>query len=432
MFLNCILNVLCSETAVLKYFDSQGIQVKKPELTRNFITVFNYGSTKLYLRSSDHPYFSNLRVFEDPCENRIEGIFNSATGYYNTCTKKLEFMFRDSYYNVNTEKDNNNLEILSINNSPQRFKEKANKEHSSESNPFADISNDKNEFNMPVLTPGKSPFVMKIFVFNNLKRVERFGKDIITNTKNLFEKVNLIFTESNVPIQIELSGILNFEDEKEIDASKSLLEYFKGLIEPTRFSRFNLKRPLAKCDLTILITETDSIKRSKISYGDDLIMHGMTYMGGSARLDASYSVVLTSEKDSDYFTAKKIAHEIGHSLNASHTNDESIMEKTTCKNCNESKRLFSEASKDQIVKFITLHYKIFNRKRQIKYKDDVILKTKNEAVAYAEERRKHKFIDIVKSRLRNMPPSLIGDGPNPYLVLFLYSLLLLLVFYYWK
>lgn len=415
------------DSAVLKYFDSQGNALNQPDKNRNFIAFFTYQSYKLYFRSTEHPYFTNLSLFEDPCESRIDGLFNSAKGVYNFCENKLEFVYMNSYYTMNTVKDNNNLEILPLSNAPSKFKEKVYNDQNSTSDSLDLINEPSEAYHLnPILE--KNSFKIKIFVFNSEERAKRLGKDIVVNTDTIFEYINSIFRESNIPLTVEIAGILNFNHENISNGSKSLLESFKDLIEPTRFSHFNFKKPLARSDLTLLIFE----KKDKPYLKEHLKVHGMTYMGGSSRLDSSYSTVITSEEDTEYFIAKKIAHEIGHSLNAKHTSDESIMEKTTCKDCTQSKRLFSEASKEEIMKFLTKNSKIFSKKWEKKYIDDDLLKNKKEANEYASERRKHTFQDIVKTRLHNRKPSFLAEGPNPFFILFLYSVLLLLVFYYWK
>lgn len=423
LFIFC---VLAEQTASLKYFDNQGSEIDYPLESRNFIAFFIHNGQKLYLRSSEHPYFTNLHVFEDPCENRINGLFNSAKGIYNACTKRLEFTHMNSYYNMDTTKQTSNLDILPLVAAPSKFKEKVYTDLDSHSDSLEIGTNLPEVYQ---LNPEDVSYRMRVFIFNNTNRVNRLGKEIIKDTNEIFEQVNLIFSESKIPLTIEISGILNFTNEENlVKENKSLLESFKDLIESTRFSRFNYKKPLGRSDLTILIYE----KKNKIYLSGNLIVHGMTYIGGSSRLDSSYSSVITSFDDSQYFVAKKLAHEIGHSLGALHTKDETIMEKTTCKDCKEKKRVFSEVSKNQIMRFLNRNSRIFNRKFQKKYQDDEILKTKIDATGYALERRKHTFHDIVKTRLHNRKPNSSIDGPNPFFILFLYSLLLLLVFYYWK
>lgn len=417
--------VFGEQTASLKYFDSQGNEIAYPLENRNFIAFFVHKSLKLYLRSSEHQYFTHLHVFEDPCETRISGLFNSAKGIYNSCSKKLEFVYMNSFYSMDTSSKENNIEVLPLIAAPTRLKEKIFNERDSQSDSL-EIGNK---------TTGTDNFDenglyrMKVFVFNSENRVKRLGKDILNNTNQLFDQVNKIFSQSKIPLTIEVSGILNFSNEENlIKEQKPILETFKDLIEPTRFSRINYKKPMGRADLTLLIYE----KRNKTYLNGNLTVHGMTYMGGSSRLDSSYSTVITSPNDSKYFIAKKLAHEIGHSLNALHTLDESIMEKTTCLKCEDQTRLFSEQSKNQIIKFLNRNSRVFNKKFQKKHQDDEILKTKIDATEYAVERRKHSFYDIVKTRLHNRKPNTAIDGPNPFFILFLYSLLLVLVFYYWK
>ncbi|KAM0679927.1 hypothetical protein GINT2_001868 [Glugoides intestinalis] len=394
-----------------RFFNEDGIEIKSPEEHTNFMVIVNTEKMKIFLNGANHHYDSMLNIFQDPCYYRLDGVFSKAAGHFDICSKSMEFFHHGKQYNIKLNSPLDDRENNGVKRRNDRYVIKE---------PFETLLALENK---------DVPYRIGIFIFNDFGRVLRHGKEINRNTVEIFKKVKQIFSESGLKVEPILEGVLNIRDEIDfIAAEKGALETFKDNIEPIRFSPLNLENPLAKADLVLLIAEPKfPIRPEKTK-----IIHGMTFYGGSSRLDTSYSVVFASQNDSDYFIAKKIAHEIGHSLGASHNLEGTLMEKVTCKNCENDKRQFNKSSKMQIEWFLAKHKKVFGAKNDMKYHDDQILKSTEEALKYAEERRRHGLIDIVKTRLRGRLP--MSDESNYYsiLTIFLYALTVLLILLYWK
>lgn len=393
-----------------RFFNEDGIEIQNPEEHTNFMMIVNTDKMKIFLNGANHQYDSTLDIFQDPCYYKLDGVFSKATGYFDTCNKNMEFFHRGKQYNINLNNPKDNSENYI----------KSKKDWYAKKEPFeAFLGLDNKEI----------PYRIGIFIFNDLGRVSRLGNEINRNTVEIFKKVKELFSESGLKVEPILEGILNIRDEIDFTASpKGALEAFKDTVEPIRFSPLNLQNPLAKTDLVLLITEPTSL----VGAEKTKIIHGMTFYGGSSRLDTSYSVVFTTQSDTVYFIAKKIAHEIGHSLGASHNLEGTLMEKVTCSNCENEKRRFNRSSKMQIEWFLKNNDKVFKVKNEKKYHDDQILKSTGDALEYVEERRRHNLIDIVKTRLKGRVP--VSDESNYYsiLTIFLYAFTVLLILLCWK
>ncbi|ELA42170.1 uncharacterized protein VICG_00813 [Vittaforma corneae ATCC 50505] len=408
----------------VKFINENGNEIVKPENNTNFIIVITNNGSKIFLNASNHPYSSAISMFQDPCHYKITGIFSKALGFYNSCSNELEFLYRDKSYKIKIDGQKSTAIIR-----PKTFLGSSFHFSSYEPTPLdgelSEVGLNQANFDLKNESLNK----IDIFIFNDSKRVEEHGALVNGNTIDIFNNVKSIFSESELSIEPRLVGILNIKDKIDfINNENGPLLAFKENIEPIRFSPFNLQTALSKSDLVMLISQN--------SYGvndtGNKIIHGMTFFGGSTRLDSSYSVVFASASDSNYFIAKKIAHEVGHSLGATHHGAGSIMETTTCQTCENEKRLFDEFSRDQINAFVNRNTKIFKIKDYTKYKENQILKSKKEAIEYAEERRKHTFIDIVRSRLKGKAPLGIESETSIILTVLLYTLVVIVIIFYWK
>lgn len=418
IFLTSFYIIFAFSQLTVKFINEYGNPITTSSENPNFIIIVNLNDSKIFLNASNHIYSSSIDMFQDPCLFKITGIFSKAMGTFNSCKNELKFVNNKKFYNIKTTKNNDAYFI----------------------DPIAYLDNNKypNDFNIEIASNGLNnkvkndtiPYKIDIFIFNNSKRVKKYGELINNNTVDIFKEVKSIFKESGLLIEPKLLGILNIKDDINfIDNKSDSLSIFKEIFEPIRFSPYNFDTPLSNSDLILLLNQIDNTVINKELHK---IVHGMTFFGGSNRLDASYSVVFTSEVDSIYFIAKKIAHEIGHSLGARHEDQISIMEKTTCKDCENEKRYFSDNSKNQINLFIEKNRNFFSIKKYKKYKEDAVLKTLNEAEEYANERRKHTFKEIIKNRLNDRIPIGVDSDASILLTLFLYTTVIILVIIYWK
>jgi len=319
-----------------------------------------------------------------------------------------------------------------------------NVENTADKNKTQDILNfpnsEKNMKNMALENQGidkkdasDKDYLIRIFIFNDAARVKQLGLDINKNTMGIFKDIEGLYKKTI--IQPVLNGILNLTEK--IQVKNNMLESFKDFIDPLRFSPFNLKTPLYKSDLIILLSG-DALSDGTSVY------QGMSFYGGSNRLDSSYSVVSTSSMpdhsktgelvpNSDYFIAKKVAHEIAHSLGVIHDKFKGyLMEPSTCKDCNELKREFSKQSIDQMSEFVLYNKKIFAKKPVYKYSSSHTIKSLTDASEYASERRKHSFMDIVKTRLKGQIPIRVEMNTYLSVCFFIYGVVIYLIIRYYK
>lgn len=257
----------------------------------------------------------------------------------------------------------------------------------------------------PKATKQKS-YALKVFIINNNRRVESQGTNIGIKTLSLFNKTKEFFNDTSV--EPELTGILNLRENINMDTEKTILENLKSEIDTVRFSPYNLSLELNKANIIVLINEGSDLP--VMEEGEKYLqVHGMTYQGGSVRLDSSYSVVMTNPNETEYFIAKKIAHEIGHSLGLEHDNVHGfLMEQNSCLECKNQTREFTKSSVKQINEFVEKHKRVFIKKMEYKYRDDQIIYTLQEAAEFATERRRHSLYEIIKERLSGNIP-MAGD-----------------------
>lgn len=470
---------------LIKFIDEDGLLIDNLQSYSNFITVINtnnqfpfnkvksvssgspvvfHNTPKIFLKATNHEYSTSLNLFEDPCIYKLTGIFRKASGQLNICNGEIEFEYLNERYKMGIEKKKGSYDVkyfdlntksfdisnktnvldnkISLNNKIVDYNEVVGKLDASNSNKIVaeiissgeNIGTTKHEeitayFNTV-------PYKIDVFIFNNETRIERLSNLINKNTNEIFRSVRQIFQESGMKIEPRLAGILNMRETLSVNEKSDPLLNFKNTIEPLRFSPFNLYTPLSDADLIILLSEQNQ---------SDYI-HGMTYYGGSSRLDSSYSVVFTSPEDSVYFISKKIAHEIGHSLGATHDDlndqnnkhgsmlhsNDSIMESVSCANCKDKKRFFSDFSKNQIYTFIKNNLRLFNKVNTMRISEDQILRSKEEAIEYADERRKHPLENIIKSRLNGRIPLDGGSEFVIFLMMIFYSVAVLILLFYWK
>jgi len=386
-------------------------------------------------------------MFADPCNYQISGVFSKATGTYNACTSELEFVNESHLYKIKIENGRGYLTRHPTDGHPQDFSSRQHGVGTANTNgpmtasmlfdkfsqmPKDGISAIEHE-NFKINTglhvydlKDTATYKINVFILNSSERAKAHGPQINKNTTEIFNKVKGIFNKSKMIIEPRLVGILNINDRLDLSGGyMSPLQTFKEKIEPVRFSPFNLRTPLAGSDLVILLAEGNGWKEEKGK------VHGMTFSGGSTRLDSSYSVVFTSVMDSTYFVAKKMAHEIGHALGANH-HGKGLMEERGCRGCEDEERLFDGESKGEIDAFVKRNERIFGVKRQMKYGDGQPLKTVKEASEYAEERRAHGLLDIVHSRLKGRFPMGLESEASVVITVSLYSLVVLMIIFYWK
>lgn len=377
-------------TLSVRFLGQDGLKMENPGDHSTFTVIAAEGARRVVLRATNHRYFSDIEVFADPCIYHLRGVFSRSFGVLDLCEQKIEFVWDESQYNINYK--NRHVDY--------RKPFRADFDKSVRHMPFREAQ--KYYQAMGTTTSSRavnSPYKIDIFIFNDLKRVSRFKQAINKNTIEIMKMVEQIYGDT--PVQPVLRGILNMKEHLEVKSN--ILESFKSMVEPLRFSPFNLRTSLSKSDLIIMIS------------GDTSHFHqGMSYYGGASRLDTSYAVVHAPDKDSDYYVAKKLSHEIAHSLGVLHDrNTGFLMEERTCKKCSDDQRRFSQDSIFQMTRFLRAHQKVFSNNPVLRYKDEEALKTAEDAREFASERRKHSFLEIVKNRLGGRAP--IGMDMNAFL-----------------
>lgn len=391
----------------LKFLGQDGLRMENPGDHSIFTIIAVEGAKRVILRATNHHYFSDIEVFADPCMYQLRGIFSRSLGILDLCEQKIEFIWDENQYKVNYR--NRQIDYRS---SFQVAFDKVRKQM-----PFREVQKYYREVGTtpPDHTVG-SPYRIDVFIFNDLKRVNRFKQDINKNTIEIMKMVEHIYADT--PVQPVLKGILNMKEHLEVKSN--ILESFKDVVEPLRFSPFNLRTSLSKSDLIVMIS------------GDISHFHqGMSYYGGASRLDTSYAVVHAPARDSSYYVAKKLSHEIAHSLGVLHDRNAGfLMEEKTCKKCSDDPRRFSQDSISQMSRFLKIHQKVFSSKPALRYGDEETLKTVEDASEFVSERRKHSFLEIVKNRLGGRVP--IGMDMSVFLStsMLLYSAGIFLAIYY--
>lgn len=382
----CVLAILIGIIGCfsIRYLDSSGFDIPNVSLHTSFRVLVEENNRTTVLRASNHPYKSSIHVGGDPCLYELYGRFQSISddrnnaskegkksesladshvGIFNVCTRILEYKAGDwkreikyveESYRIRTGRMEGEENGLSNDRTITAFSKKdtsANKENQS-----------KTTIDDPINKVGVSltkNYRINVFIFNDFQRAQSFGTEINKETMKVFELVGNIYLESHALIKINLSGILNLKEQ--LDLGPDILGGFREKIEPMRYDPSNLSTPVSTADLVILLT--DQIPGQVYDVINHGIRHGMSYFGGANGLNRSYGVVYANPGDSRYFIAKKIAHEIAHSLGVHHDEEDGfLMESGTCKDCNESKRVFSKDSIEQMNRFIGMYSDLFEER----------------------------------------------------------------------
>lgn len=376
----------------LRYLDSNGLDIPDVASHGRFAILVETDGAHLVLGASSHPYRTALRLSADPCIYTVEHQ-HRAVGTFDLCARVLRYTLNGRVFEI----------------------AHTGRGYLMESRPQSAGAISRG------LVPGKENGIARlaegyrinVFVFNDAQRTSYLNKNINRETEELFGMVDQIYRESKAGIKINLAGILNMRDD--VEMGPDVLGDFKALVEPMRYDPQNLDTPLSASDLVIFLTA------SRSPAGEGKVYHGMSYFGGSNGLNKSYSVVFTGQADPRYFVAKKIAHEIAHSLGVHHDEDKGfLMESSTCSSCENEKRLMSKSSVDQMNRFIKAYESIFEVRPPADDSDQEPITSSNSAYSYIKKRRRHSFSDIVSKRL---------NGKTPETTSFTYYLAISLVFY---
>lgn len=394
-----ILNILALTncTVILTFYNNSNnpiLDASPVSMAHNLslLVELNESGKKINLlfTMKNHGYATNLNMVQDPCELSLNRLFSGKKGMINFCNRTVQFEHNNYIYNIEYGKS---LVKYAI--------------------PI------KTEFSKtPKLDETLSKeFSIGLVVFNDQERFKKHGNNINIQTHRIFKIVKDIYEKTIIsPVIKEILNLNESSTSMFPNDGKNILESFKSLVDPTRFSPYNLKKELSKADLVLLL-KTGKKKEHQ----------GMSYFGGSTRLDASYSVVLVSDTDTEYYIAKKIAHEIAHSLGVKHDiNQGFLMESKTCSTCSEDIREFGIDSLNQMNKFVRKNKRVFQRLSKFKYKDDSVLIKLEDAESYVNERRKHDFEDIINYRLQGHVP--VHEESTIYLnlSLFFYGLIIII------
>ncbi|KAL6121977.1 hypothetical protein NUSPORA_01031 [Nucleospora cyclopteri] len=348
-------------------------------------------------------------------------------GNYDVCNRRLEYIINETKY------------VYELNGSRYRYTTFPSKYITEEDNTK---STDEN-----LISDNFNNFTFKLFLVNDIDRYKLHKKEILKINESILKKVNNILKLNKVNMQIELVGQLNLIDNKyeetmfqtefiyddfysfqslknpiiksskkkkskdliELNDKSKLLIDFRNAFEPIRIDPDNKRTEMANSHLIMLIKEQSYLK---------LNHQGMTFFKGANQLNSCYSVVFANENEE--FTAKKILHEILHSIGVPHdeNSDGYLMNKIykPGNSANETDKsiLLSEESKKSINDFL------MNKVLINKFDINKVIESSNDAQNLLKQLRKNTFKEIVETRLGGKAP----DTTNTK-----YYLVLSLIFY---
>lgn len=213
--------------------------------------------------------------------------------------------------------------------------------------------------------------VVKIFLINDLQRVQEVGPDINSDTAEIFDNAKKIFENNEwkrYGIELALNGILNIVDKpiinesfseflglsklrfggpsalQDLEKSRSMdkLRIFSEMFESIKNEPGDTNNLLASSNLVVLLQASDTDK-----------VNGLTFIGGAGAPSKGFGIVEISENDSYFYKGKILAHEISHSLGARHDLDSKhLMRKEESPADREEEMPLSRRSIEEIEDFI--------------------------------------------------------------------------------
>lgn len=174
----------------------------------------------------------------------------------------------------------------------------------------------------------------------NEKKLEIKEED---NSRRLIGAYNLITKFRNKLNFDENEETKNDKPSKNYQSPESL-EKYADFIGPIKNDPKNAGSLFATSNLIMLLTDKE----------DNNSIEGLTFIGGACSSSDCFSIVRFKKNDSLFYRGKIMAHEILHSLNATHDKEGNgmIMEKQGCTTCMEDDRNISNQTKEQISAFI--------------------------------------------------------------------------------
>jgi disintegrin and metalloproteinase domain-containing protein 17 len=159
---------------------------------------------------------------------------------------------------------------------------------------------------------------IKVFLVNDMGRVQALGPEVNADTREIFINAKKLIEGSawdRYKIKLVLSDILNIvggeKEEEDLMPEKAALEKrlrrFSREFERIKNDPYNLGSALNRANLVVLL-------RSR----NRKFVEGLTYIGGATSPSESFSVINVSETDSYFYKGRTLAHEIAHSLGATH------------------------------------------------------------------------------------------------------------------
>lgn len=172
---------------------------------------------------------------------------------------------------------------------------------------------------------------LQVLLVNDATHLQ--GSECISRTKKIFLEAQKIFERSKwkrAKVSLALSGVTTLleqglkskmhgvmhrsgvhENRSPVVASTftEYLSNFEAMMNKVKFNPMNLDSELYRAGLILLLTTSDNYA-----------VGGFTYIGGADTLK-NYSIVNLSVYDADSYSGKLLAHEVAHSLGATHDED---------------------------------------------------------------------------------------------------------------
>ncbi|KAM0676594.1 hypothetical protein BDAP_002803 [Binucleata daphniae] len=155
--------------------------------------------------------------------------------------------------------------------------------------------------------------------------------------------INIIENDKDVYSLLQNQEIINNLDVQNNEKAKEETQAAQKL---QNYSDFFIKLQdqdsvIAQANLIIFYT-----LKTDLSY-----IEGLTYKAGACSVNDGYSLIHLSPNDSVFYQAKVTAHEILHSLNASHKCKD-LMDSQGCTTCREDETKINECTINEVVQFI--------------------------------------------------------------------------------
>ncbi|KAM0687077.1 hypothetical protein COBT_001689 [Conglomerata obtusa] len=166
----------------------------------------------------------------------------------------------------------------------------------------------------------------------NFDKPNYINSDVLDSSLQALTQ-NQVFTGDNV----------DFDKIKEEKKAGEKLQKYADLLLKIKNDPKNQNSPFSNANLIIIYTLKKNISH----------IEGLTYRAGACSQNDTFSIIHVNDSDSVFYQAKVTAHEILHSMNASHNCDKNyLMDSQGCTTCREDDIRISNCTINEVVSYL--------------------------------------------------------------------------------